>query len=418
MDGEQRCKLDHNQLRSARWGGTGNGAVNFSLAANTATSSRTGTITVAGLSFTITQSGAGGACLPAPITPGQSANGALSTADCNSLTRASLRADRYTFNGETGARLFAAATTQLSSLALILYGLDGGIVAQVDATRLPRAGAIILPASGVYTIEVASQSTGNYTLNLSLQAPCSYEVTPPALTVESSSGTGMVMVTAAAGCDWNAVGISDWISVAAVGNFGSGNGPLRFNVASNPDATPRTGTLLVAGRTITVTQAGRVTLASAASFRTEELAPDSIAVAFGLGLATGTAVANTPVPPLTLLGTTVKIRDSASAMHDAGLFAVTPGQINFHLPAGIALGEATVIVTSGSGMMASGTIRIAAVAPGLFSANADGRGLAAGVVLRVRGGVASYESLVRLDPMLNRLVPVPIDLGPAVMRCT
>src|SRR5262249_46888894 len=55
-----------------------------------------------------------------------------------------------------------------------------------------------------------------------------------------------------------------------------------------------------------------------------------------------------------------------------------------------------------------------AVAPGLFTANASGQGVAAAVVLRVKeNGTQSYEPVAQLDPAQNRLVPVPIDLGPA-----
>jgi uncharacterized protein (TIGR03437 family) len=379
--------------------GAGNGMVAFGLDANTGAATRTGAITVGGQVFTITQAGAGGACLPAPITPGQNVNGNLSQADCLSLTRSSSRADRYIFTAEAGARLAITATTQLSSAALILYGPDGGIVAQVDATRLPRGGVIILPTSGQYTVEIASQSTGNYTLNVSLQATCAYVVTPMTVRVEAGAVTGMVTVMAAAGCDWNAAGVSDWISVPAGASFGSGNGALSFNVAANTQDTPRTGTLTVAGQTVTVVQVGRATLASAASFAAGELAPDSLAVAFARDIPTGA---------------TIKVRDSAGMTRDAQLFIVTPTQVNFHVPAETALGEATVIIImNGNTLVASGATRAVAVAPGLFTANADGRGFATGVVLRVRNGVASYEPLVRLDPMTNRFVPVPIDLGPS-----
>lgn len=315
-----------------------------------------------------------------------------------SLTRSSFRADRYTLTAEAGARLAITATTQLSSATLILYGPDGSVVAQVDATRLPRGGVIILPASGQYTVEIASQSTGNYTLNVSLQGPCAYAVTPITLRVEAGNVTGTVTVMAAAGCDWNAAGVSDWLSVPADASFGSGNGALSFNVAANTQDTPRTGTLTVAGQTVTVAQVGRAMLASAASFATGELAPDSIAVAFARDIPAGA---------------TVKVRDSAGMTRDAQLFIVTPTQVNFHLPAETALGEATVLIMNGNTLIASGATRAVAVAPGLFTANADGIGLATGVVLRVRNGVASYEPLVRLDPMTNRFVPVPIDLGPA-----
>lgn len=50
--------------------GSGNGTVNYSVAANTGTSSRTGTMTIAGQTFTVTQAGTGGGGTELLINPG------------------------------------------------------------------------------------------------------------------------------------------------------------------------------------------------------------------------------------------------------------------------------------------------------------------------------------------------------------
>jgi uncharacterized protein (TIGR03437 family) len=152
---------------------------------------------------------------------------------------------------------------------------------------------------------------------------------------------------------------------------------------------------------------------SAASFRGAELTSESIASAFGQNLATGTASASTATLPTTLAGATVNVRDSAGAERLAPLFFASPDQINFLLPAGTAPGLATI--TAGrSGAMVAGVINIVSVAPGLFSANSDGQGVASAVVLRVRaGGAQSFESITTFDPSSGRMVAAPIDLGPA-----
>ena len=397
--------------------GTGNGEITYTVAANDGGQPRTGMLTIAGQTFNVRQAGRNGNCVPQPIMPGQTVQGTLSVADCPSRLRQDRppSADRFTFTGTAGERVAIMATTQIGTgpVFLALFDPGGALLAETDTLRLPRGlGVFLLPASGLYTIEISSFVSGNYALTLSQQAPCSFAVTPTALTIESAGGVGRVAVTAAGGCDWNAVAsMVDWITFPPGANFGSGDGELRFQVTANPNATPRTGALIVAGRIARVTQAGRVTLASAASFNTAELAPDSIAAAFGQDLATGVAVANTTPLPLTLAGTTVKVRDSAGVTRDARLFAVAPSQVNFLAPEETALGEATVIVASGSGNVTTGVTQIAAIAPGLFAANADGRGVAAGVALRVRNGVQSYEPLARFDPMANRFVAAPIDLG-------
>lgn len=157
-----------------------------------------------------------------------------------------------------------------------------------------------------------------------------------------------------------------------------------------------------------------VVAVSAASFLGVEVASESIAAAFGERLATGTLIASGTPLPTSLLGTTVKIRDSANTERPAPLFFVAPTQINLQVPAGTISGPATILVTSGDGSLSTGIVNIATVSPGLFAANASGQGVPAAVVLRVReNGAQSYEPLAQFDVSQSRFVPIPIDLGPA-----
>lgn len=160
---------------------------------------------------------------------------------------------------------------------------------------------------------------------------------------------------------------------------------------------------------------GALANVSAASFDSAHtLAPDSIVAAFGAGLASrAQAAAGTPLPP-NLAGTRVHIKDSQGAEHSAPLFFVAPGQINYLLPAAVVSGPATVTVIQDDIPVAVGEIMVAPVAPGLFSANADGQGVPAAVALRIKAdGAQSYEPVARFDPTLNRFVAMPLDLGEA-----
>jgi uncharacterized protein (TIGR03437 family) len=57
-------------------------------------------------------------------------------------------------------------------------------------------------------------------------------------------------------------------------------------------------------------------------------------------------------------------------------------------------------------------IEITNVSPGLFSADASGKGVAAAVALRVKAnGEQVYEPVGRFDPATNRFVAVPIDVS-------
>lgn len=161
-----------------------------------------------------------------------------------------------------------------------------------------------------------------------------------------------------------------------------------------------------------LSNAGAVAGVSAASFKAGPLASESIVALFGAGLATSSQVATTAPLPISLGGTSVTVRDSANNEKLAPLFFVSEGQINFLMPAGLANGEATILVANADGRFARGTTTIARVAPALFSANANGEGVAAAVVLRLRAdGSQSYEPVARFDQAQNKFVTVPIDLG-------
>lgn len=155
-----------------------------------------------------------------------------------------------------------------------------------------------------------------------------------------------------------------------------------------------------------------LTNVSAASYRRLNLASESIVAAFGAGLSAGTASAPTLPLPTQLGGSSVKVKDSAGVERAAPLFFVSPNQINYQMPAGLAAGAATITITSGAGASISGTTRIATVAPGLFSANANGQGVAAGVALRVKpNGERTFEPIAQFDAAQNQFVPLAIDLG-------
>jgi hypothetical protein len=61
-------------------------------------------------------------------------------------------------------------------------------------------------------------------------------------------------VTAGTGCAWTATSNVSWITITA-GASGSGNGAVSYSVPTNNSGGPRTGTLTVAGQTVTVTEA-------------------------------------------------------------------------------------------------------------------------------------------------------------------
>jgi uncharacterized protein (TIGR03437 family) len=156
-----------------------------------------------------------------------------------------------------------------------------------------------------------------------------------------------------------------------------------------------------------------VTNVSSASFKVETgLAPDSIASALGTNLSASPLSFAGAAPPLKLNGTVVKVRDSACVEHLAPLTFVSPEQVNYLVPSGAANGIATITVFNEAGAISTGTAQINSLAPALFAANANGQGVAAASVLRVKAdGSQRYEQAVQYDSGLKKFVPVPINLS-------
>jgi uncharacterized protein (TIGR03437 family) len=160
----------------------------------------------------------------------------------------------------------------------------------------------------------------------------------------------------------------------------------------------------------------RIVNVSAASFDDDSgLAPESITALFGVNLGDETQAASSLPLPTTLAGVSLKVTDSAGAERLAPLFFVSPGQINYVVPAGTANGLVALTVINAGVLVVAGEARIAAAAPGLYSANASGEGAAAALALRIKAdGSQSYEPVAQFDPEeQNRFVPAPIELGPA-----
>jgi uncharacterized protein (TIGR03437 family) len=151
-----------------------------------------------------------------------------------------------------------------------------------------------------------------------------------------------------------------------------------------------------------------VTVSSASYDQANPVAPASIAAVFGANLAPELQAASSTPLPTNLLGTTVRLQDAAGARRQARLIAVSPTQINFLVPAGLAPGPATIAVQNGGDELTLSPVELAAVAPGLYSANARGEGVAAAVYIRVFPAGDRASGLI-FDPA--SLAPVPLDLA-------
>jgi uncharacterized protein (TIGR03437 family) len=134
---------------------------------------------------------------------------------------------------------------------------------------------------------------------------------------------------------------------------------------------------------------------SAASLQPGPVAAESIAIATGTHIATGSATGDYDQPPMTLAGTTVNVTDSAGISRPALLFSVSATQVTYQIPAGTAAGTATVTITAGDGVTGTVQVQVAAVAPGVYTLNSGG--LVKGYVLRVSNGNQFIEDVFDID---------------------
>ena len=142
-------------------------------------------------------------------------------------------------------------------------------------------------------------------------------------------------------------------------------------------------------------------------------APESWVSLFGIQLAAAPVAADSAPLPTALGGIIVTVTDSDGVITSAQLQFVGPEQINFLMPSNVAVGPAVITVIRDNGPDYETTVEIAAVAPGLFSANANGTGVAAGFAIRVReDGSQVTEPLFFFDQAQGRFVTSPISFGP------
>ena len=141
------------------------------------------------------------------------------------------------------------------------------------------------------------------------------------------------------------------------------------------------------------------------------VAPDSIAAIFGSQLANTTEQASALPLPMSLGGITLAVTDAAGTQRGAALIYVSPGQINFVVPAGAVPGTATFTINGGAAPLTA-TGNIQTIAPALFSMNGNGSGVAAATAFRTQVPNPQIQSPVPVFQCdISGCTSVPIDLG-------
>lgn len=253
----------------------------------------------------------------------------------------------------------------------LLYGL-----AADDMHNLYRAGGA-LPGQGWIMVRAASLDAGSITR--AIEGGDFY------------ASNGVTLRDYQLGADSVTVTVDDALSGPCIIDFIGRNGSVLQRSTSSPAVYHFTGEEMYVRAKVTNTQGksawtqpvytarlnasdGVVNGASLGNGpeSARAVAPDSVAVVAGLGLAGLTQQAQRQPDgtfPTEIGGTTVTVNGRA-----AQLYYVSPSQVNFRVPSETEVGGATVVLKNADGMELRGQVRVADSAPGVFTVDGTGRG--------------------------------------------
>jgi hypothetical protein len=221
-------------------GGSGPGAIPFTVAGNATTADRTAALTVAGRTIPVLQHAG-------PPPPG-----------CTYVVDPDMAS--YPHDGGSGA---VAVTTQDACLWTAESRTSWITIDRTGGSGSGSVGYVVQPNDGAAertgTIEIGGHvvtivEAGN------VAAACTYSISPVTFTPCVNSVELSATLTTEASCPWTASPGASWITMLS-GTIGTGPSVVRFSVADNFDA-PRSGVVMVrwptptAGQNVQVAQAG------------------------------------------------------------------------------------------------------------------------------------------------------------------
>jgi hypothetical protein len=305
--------------------GAGDGTISYSVPLNNVATARTGTITIAGKTFTVTQT----ACPSAPITMsvdedtlthvigyyyvvnrltptsypatlthvqiywyGGNATWIPDNAPITILAGKNTDGDaningsiQQTFAASTGTARWDYTTYALPTPITISSGdfVVGFKVASTAASR-PLSLEVNMPQRGrsYYSNNDGATFTNHpdadYKIRGQYQTYCQFgSISPSSRSFDGNSGSGTVSITALGA--WSAFSNDSWITITGGGSSnradndvlnapsttvnGTGNGAINYSVAPNNSGAARSGTMTIAGQVFTVNQTLAPTAAGA-----------------------------------------------------------------------------------------------------------------------------------------------------------
>lgn len=235
---------DWTATASAGWisvsgSGSGPGTVTYSVAANSAAESRSGSIAIGGQNHAVTQEGRSPTACTYSLSP----------------SNADFTKDAATGNigvtAPAGCAWTAASNAPWVTISSGNQGSGDGTVSYAVAANREAASrnATITVADRAFTV----RQSGDLGV-------CQYSVTPVELRPCHPAGTVTATITTGASCPWTATPNASWLGLPG-GTSGSGSGVITITYPDNYDA-PREGIVMVrwptptAGQNVRVAQAG------------------------------------------------------------------------------------------------------------------------------------------------------------------
>lgn len=203
--------------------GAGSATIEFSVGANPAVTSRTGSVTVAGMMVTVVQEG-----LWADVSTDDTSFGVDS--------------DFGTILVETEGGGTWTASADVDWIHLLDESGTGStpvmfVVDDYTTTTASRSGTITIAGKKV----VITQQGYELSIN------------PQVAEVGSNAGAGQFGVSAPIDAVWEAIADCDWITIIGA-RTGIGDGTIQYTIADNLTGETRTGRIIIAGKTYTITQ--------------------------------------------------------------------------------------------------------------------------------------------------------------------
>ena len=212
-------------------GGTGNGEARYTVSANTATSSRSATLTIGGRNHTITQQAAAPTCTyqldpESRSFPAHGGDGSV------------------TVNTQSGCQ-WSVSNTPPTWITVTggqgTVGVPLTYRVEPNSTTAARSGSIVVNGR-------------THTVNQEAPATCTYIVQPPSRNFGANGGEGRFTIVTQQNCAWQVSGGDGWAIPATTS--GTNQSEIVYNVQPNNTTSSRTTTITVNGAPHTVTQDG------------------------------------------------------------------------------------------------------------------------------------------------------------------